>query len=424
MRKKTLLALFTALHLAVSCNTIPNARLSSPSVSPTVVSARSPMPSVTALATATLSATVMPTVAHRLMTLNQHCLDVSSTPVWDGTGALVLAPKLLRDSALINMQTGDGSSPVDDEYDPSSYFSQSPNRLWLAYKAINRAENNDVLVIQSADGLERFTYPIDYQEWNSIAYWLDDQTLVLWHYARPRTSIILFNPFTGQKTPMGFDYPEVVSDDWEWQMFWPSVTIYAPSLRYLVYLQETDGNILDPKMVLWNREAKQPIATIKDFGYALVYPLWKADESGLVYVKAEQGLEPKRKADEVYFLGIDGQNRQLTRLSDYFSEVKIGTYNWSSNERFLALNVNVRILAQEWERRLLVLDLANLELTDYCLKPMDFSPLIWLPDGQQLAFAEQLPDKQLRTVVIDLAKQRAFSVAEDSEPSAWLSIAE
>ncbi len=429
LMKNGLFVLTLLLCLIVGCSALPNTQPPTRTdqltrVVPLSSTPFAPSSSATALPSVTPSpnpsATVVPTATPPSMSFATHCLDVSPVPIWGGIGDLVVVTaRLSRSGSVIDMQTGTGPTLLDKDYDSSGYIIQSPDRNWLAYKAKSRAEKTYVLVIQSADGLEHFTYPLNYQEWDGIVYWLDNQTLVLWHYERPRTSIILWNPFTGEKTPMGMDYPDILSDNWEWlQHSWTSVTIYAPSLRYLVYLKDNNGNILEPRMVLWDREAKRPIATIEDFGYTWVWPLWKLDESGLVYVKAMPGLRPIYDADEVYFLSIEGENTQLTQLSNHFPEATIWKYNWSPDERFLALNV--RTSMNGGEHRLLVLDLSSLALTDYCLEPQDFSQLIWSPDSQQLAFTEQLPDKRLRTVVIDVVKQNAFVVADDSEPTAWL----
>jgi len=372
------------------------------------------------------TATLKPANTSPAMLLTKQCLKVAPSHEWDGvlTGTLVLAsPTTIGKDYFLDMRTGTKRPFSNEEY-LADNFSVSPNGNWLAYIGGNKSSTTDLLIVQSADGQEQFTYPVNYQEWQSIGYWLDDKTLILWHHASPLDNIILFNPFTGHKDVMGLEYPDILPEDgYGWDQFWPSITIYDPSLQHLVYLATgkdgyKPGNAM---LVLWDRKAAHQITKINNLGLTSVYPLWKSNGSGLVYVKSETGVNPHVGADELFFLGLDGKSQQLTKFADYFQKATIYSYSWSPDERSIALNLETNSLEEQGqERHLLVLNTSSLEIIDYCLAPEQFTPLIWSTDSQHLAFSEYLSDQASQTVVIDLINQEAFVVAENLELAGWL----
>ncbi len=418
MIKKAFPIFLMLAFLAFGCSNVPypTAESITPSVYPAQVNSPSPAPTATIKSTSTAQA----------MLLTKQCLDVSSSPAWDGSLdgiLLVTSPTTLSKNYFLDMKTGKRIPLTKNDNDLADDFSISPNGNWLAYSGRESRATKDTLIIQSANGQERFTYPQDYQEWQSIAYWLDDKTLILWHHASPLDNIILFNPFTGEKKTMGLEYPNILPLDDDWDFSWPSVTIYDPSLQHLVYLATGKDGYKpgNATLVLWDRNANHAVTEISDFGFTLVYPLWKSDGSGLVYVKSETGMHPPEKAEELFSLSLDGKNDQLTKLGDYFQKATIYSYSWSPDERFIAFDLEgVSVGEQEWKRHLLILDMSNLEITDYCLSPEEFTPLIWSPDSRQLTFSEHLSDENSQTVVIDIIRGNAFVVAENLKPAGWL----
>jgi Tol biopolymer transport system component len=419
MINKSFPILLMLSFLVFGCGNITNPtgeNIITPPVQSTQMIPPSPLPVSTA--------TLKPTSTTAATLLTKQCLNVSSSHTWDDSlaGTLVLVSPNLSENYFLDMKTGKKFLVTKTEDDLAGDFSVSPNGNWLAYVGgkINEA---DMLVIESADGKERFTYPQDYQEWQSIAYWLDDKTLVLWHHANPLDNIILFNPFTGDKKTMGLEYPNILLEDDIWDFSWPSVTIYDRSLRRLVYLATgKDGfKVGNATLVLWDRNANRPITEISDLGFTLVYPLWKSDGSGLVYVKSETGMHPPEKAEELFFLSLDGKNDQLTKLSDYFQKATIYSYSWSPDERFIAFDLEgISAGEQEWKKHLLILDMSNLEVIDYCLSPEQFTPLIWSPDSRYLAFSQPLSGEDARTVVLDVLKGYALVAVEHLRPAGWL----
>ena len=357
---------------------------------------------------------------------NKKCIDISASTISDLAlpGTIILtSPTNSGEKVFLNLRTGE-YKPFSQQNGYLAYgFKVSPNGEWIAYRGSKKStDGDDSLVVQSVNGEKTNTYLIDYSEWQSIAYWINDETLVLWNHGSPLDNVILFNPFTEQKIVMHTNYPDVISNDEGWDFSWPSVTIFDPTLRYLIYLGNSeDGYRFGyQRLILWDKENSRRIAEVNNFGHTTVRPLWKSDSSGVVFVKSKEGYDPPKKQDEWYFWGVDGKLKQLTNLSKYFQKEEIYSNNWSPDEHFLAFLLTSNLGGTKWDRRLLILNMDTLEISDYCFAPEQFSPLVWSPDSRYLAFSELLADDTSRTVLVDMVDRSAVVIAENSSPVVWL----
>lgn len=424
MRKYFLVSLILSV-LAFGCGSIVTPSEKNTPISAQPVSTSYFLPLITpTLATPTLQ--IKQTSISSKPLLVEHCLDVSSSPQWDAylSGMLMLvSPTTLRDIYLLDMKTGRKDLFSQNQGFLADNFSVSPNGDWLAYIGSEKSIQGDSLVVQSIDRHKTYTYPVNYAEWQIIAYWLNNETLVLWNHTSPLDNILLFNPFTGEKEIKNLEYPNLISEDGGWDFSWPSTTIYDPSLKYLVYLANSNNGYQfgNQQLILWDLKNNSTITKINDFGYTLVRPIWKADGSGVVFVKSLVGYDPPEKKDEVFFLGLDGNIRQLTKLSDSYPYARIDSYGWSPNEHFLALALTIHFTGKQiGERKLLILNMSTLEISDYCLSPEQFTPFIWSPDSRYLAFTGISANKTSQTVLLDLVNPNAFVIDEKLKPAGWL----
>jgi dipeptidyl aminopeptidase/acylaminoacyl peptidase len=419
MAKRLILSLLIIL-LAAGCQSAPAP--TAERATATVPSAA--IPTVITLPTPTIEST--PTKPALLNELIRKCIEVSPSHSWTTAlpGTLILS-KPMTENYLIDMSTGKKTMFNPNNDLAIGDFEVSPNNNWFSYLQ-GISPSSDILVLESADRKERTTYPKDSHEWQVIAYWLNDDTLVLWDAinANPITHITLFNPFTGEKQVMGTDYPDILPYYYDWvKLGWPSITIFSPSLEKLIYLKISPtglhpGNVT---LVLWDRKENRSIKEINDFGFASVYPLWKMDSSGLFYVKTEVGFPPRENKDEIFYLSSSGENPQLTRLSDYFQDGRIYSYSMSPGQNLLAfVLVSKLVQGQERGSRLLLLNLSSLQIFDYCLPTSQTSPLIWSPDGRYIAYSEDTTGEDSRTIILDLIKEEAFVVDPNLWPSGWL----
>jgi dipeptidyl aminopeptidase/acylaminoacyl peptidase len=357
----------------------------------------------------------------------QKCIDAlypySSNNNMSGT--LILSSPTLSGNYFLDMDTGTRKVITPNESDLALDFNVSPNRYWIAYIDGGESGATESLIVQSANGQEKFVYPVDRKEWQSIAFWLNNENLALWNHGNPLDSLILFNPFTGDKQVLSNSYPNILPEDSDWDQFWPSITIYDSSLKQVVYLG-TNENGYEPgnaTLILWNVTKKQQVTKIDKFGYTLVHPIWKMDGSGLALVKSLTGNDPPKRQDELFFLSSDGEIKQLTELSDMYPSPNIYSASLSPDERLLAFEIVTnfsRKVEEPSDRRVLILNMATLEITDYCLTPEQFAHLTWSPDNRFLAFSQPLSGEEIQTVVLDLWKGDAFVIAENLRPAGWL----
>jgi len=359
-------------------------------------------------------------------TLNQECISISDNYTWDKSiqGNLVLASSNLQGNEFLDMSTGARISITNNKNDFAYSFQVSPDGEWLAYIHDGEPPLTTSLIVQSANKKEIFEFPVDFQEWQTISYWLNNETLILRNHAVPLDNIVVFNPFTGEKQVMNAtEYPKTLPDDWEWD-YWPSLLILDPLQRYLTYVG-ISGDTYHPgdhKLVLWNLENRQVVTEVNDFGYSPAPPLWKQDGSGLILVKSIPGYAPPVEKDDLLFLSVDGKVEHLAELGNYFQYAKVDSYSLSPNEAFLALSlVTTFVRGQTSQRTLLILDLSTLNIMDTCLLPQATNAfLTWSPDSKYLAFAQLSSKNDEQTVVLDVFKNEAFIVAEKFHPEGWL----
>jgi len=299
----------------------------------------------------------------------------------------------------------------------------SPDRNWIAYIKDDSATANEWLMVQSGDGSKSYKFPTRSEEWQSISHWLSNEVLVLWNHTVPLDNIVLFSPFTGSKEFMPNEYPDILPVDDDWDFYWPSITIYSPSLTELLYVAK-EGDSFKPgysKLVLWNIEDKQAVTEVMEFGYSIVPPVWNSKGDGALFVKSVEGYDPPVAHDELFFLSSAGEIRQLTHLIDNFEYARILNYSLSPDEKYLAMVLETRLLeGRELERKLLILDMLSLQVKDLCLSPDRFTPLIWSPDEYKLTMSQSLQTGNLRTIVVDTINESGFEIVENFRPRGWL----
>lgn len=233
-----------------------------------------------------------------------NCATILEEPSWTNinalNGILILNSPNLNENYLFDFRAGD-KNPITPGV--ATNFSTSPDRKWFAYIGAQELSTSDMLIVRSADNLTELKFPVDYEKWQTIAYWLNDQVLVLRNHAVPLDNVVLFNPFTGDTMVMNNEYPDILPDSAGWNHSWPSLTIYNSALEQVVYLAESKNGyrLGDVNLILWDVTEKHPVTKIKNIGYTLVYPIWKLDGSGLVFVKALPGLDPAIRQDEWFF---------------------------------------------------------------------------------------------------------------------------
>jgi dipeptidyl aminopeptidase/acylaminoacyl peptidase len=379
----------------------------------------------TILPTATPKATITPTLP-----VNKEpkveCLEVLPAIPKDAglTGILVLG-KLHGKGypQLLDMEKGKSYDlPRNDAKVISPQdLTVSPDHNWLAYLgAVTSSSIEYSLIVQSADGQQRLSFPHDRNQWDTLFYWLNNQWLVLVKHNSGLDTLVLFNPFTEEKQILPPKYPDLLQNDQEWWN-WPTITVYDPTMERVVYVGYTQET--GQKLVFWDRQANEAVLELPHLGYTYDPPLWSPDGKEFIFVKSPETLPPNRWDEEIIQVSWDGKVSQLTHLSDFYEHTKIDSYSWSPNGKYLAFWLWTGIKGESYNRaELTVLDVTNRSVTNYCISTEINVPQtpIWSPNNQQLAIEVVTLDNSINSILVDIAKKYAAQITKDVTPLGWM----
>jgi hypothetical protein len=275
------------------------------------------------------------------------------------------------------------------------------------------------LVIRSVNGEQPIIYPRHENEWNYIAYWLSNEWLAIVNENSSPDSLILLNPFTGQKQTLIPDYPDMTIDEYMWR-FWPTIASYDPTLTRVVYVGHTSstGN----ELVLWDRQSKQAVVKIPHNQYAEDHPRWAPDGKSFVFTRTAE--DASLNLDELALVSWDGEITPLTNLTAYYPEVSIKTYRWSPDGRYLAFWLATKVSEDpnsDWKIEFAILNMNDLTVINYCIRTYDnFPNTIWSPDSRYLAIEVVDKDESTHAILVDTMDKYAALIADGVIPSGWM----
>jgi hypothetical protein len=140
---------------------------------------------------------------------------------------------------------------------------------------------------------------------------------------------------------------------------------------------------------------------------------------------------PNDSIEDLFSLNQDGQVRQLTDFGAFFAEIHIVGISLSPDGTKIAFWLRARPSPYK-ERQLTVLDLATLQVTNYCIpgqsqdyvSPVWSSP-IWSLDSRYLAALNQYEPNAGRAILVDTQQGWAAQVAElipNGWPAGWMAL--
>jgi Tol biopolymer transport system component len=135
--------------------------------------------------------------------------------------------------------------------------------------------------------------------------------------------------------------------------------------------------------------------------------------------------------EEFYSIELEGEVTRLTYLTDTYSKVRIGKWNWSPDGRDIALwlevepvsypNLDLELgLEPAW--RLAVFNTVTKVETNYCFPGGNaYVAPLWSPDGRQIVVqnVSQTTGKE-QIFLVDIASGSAGKIAEDLVPVGWM----
>lgn len=287
----------------------------------------------------------------------------------------------------------------------------SPDGNWFAYETVNEdAEFTSELIILDADGTKQFAFPWD-KKWREF-YWIDDQRVELvygddWQSTPPRSDIVNF--FTGQRETL---IPKLLNP---WIPGGPSViglvqwkAVYDPTLTLVGYMR---GEEPEQSFVLFDLKNNRDLWELNKWSVRTIRPVWSPDGKLLAVVALNQ-KEDNWDRFELYLINRDGQAEKWIDLKEYYSGSTIRQVIWSPDGRYLAF-------ATVPEKPLLILDMINRRLLDYCISTnTEYSSIIWASDSSQVI----VPRIGQPSIILDIEHNRAIylDVGDKIRPVGWL----
>jgi hypothetical protein len=453
MKKISFLACFLILTLQSGC--YGNVGVSTSTMTGVPTQQIEPTSSVTDIPTQPLE----PTPSNSLPTESQvpvyppetrtksQCLDVTSTPIHEigSSGVLVLENRAFLDEGHykpgtfhLDMQSGQVTEITLTSENQVGHVI-SPNRELVAYELVTYNSTSkivkDELVVADAKGQPLSVVPWE-EGWIEMPAWLDNERLVINASGleesaddKPATLLVL-NPFSGERQILKPDFPRILNVHATLSAilpFWDgwSGVIYDPTLTRAIYPRFIGDNDEMYTYAIWDPSQRQLVATLEEvfarfsMGADFPMPKWSPDGSRFVFQGFIATQDPPIKM-ELYEVSRAGQTRQLTQLSPvaYVSE---SSYSWSPDGQHIAMSLDPPFGAAYEKARVAVLDMATLNITDYCVN-IAFSggeSPIWSPDGHQFVITDWY-EKHLRVILVDIKKNIAIQIAEDMEPVGWM----
>ena len=365
--------------------------------------------------TQTPVATSIPPIEARL---DFDCLNTMAEPPPNDvyTGTVVLGGDQNNPTYFLNLSTWETKLLTDDPKSRGTVYEiVSPDRIWLAYKNLQ----DNYLTIRNEDN-DQFIFITYEKEWFGLETWLNNRQLLI---SLDGGDDLILNPFTGERQKLPNDFPDLagpigIGADW-----WGPV--YSPDLSKVVY------TAVGSKIVLWDVQARQDISVLlSGYGPFAKKPVWSPD--GTEFAIANQPFEIRNEGpyQELSLVSQDGKQQVATNLSSYYLKfTEISDYSWSpdaSRVAFWLMHASKNL--NEFERRLAILNLTTLRVTEYCVYGdihVLLQPPTWSPDGTQLIVKALVGNDSVANVppsiyLLDLVEGSAYKVAGDVHLIGWI----
>jgi len=399
---------------------------------------------VTPSFTTTTTVTPQPTP---LQAITERCLEVSdetfhSTSTQRGVLALISEVYQVKDSYLLDLQSGNKTSLPDKGLEYLSRGNVSADGNWFAYVASRDIYSDEQLliivnshgVLEKSFDLRTIITPANYVALNG---WLDNDHLILvWPGEDPQIETIsplpafspnyaitvILEPFTGEWVQYSSSYPDMFTlyPDFGkmWGIYNLSLSVYNSPLDRVLYLSY-EG------VMLWNITSKRSVKLLPDELHSSVNrPIWLPDGSSFII---------DRDADigrNIFQVTKDGKETQLT----FFKGYKAGDFfdfSLSPDGRLIAFWLLTSESIDSPSKRFYDLHIMKIdtgETQNLCIhyyRKQELDPIwypIWAPDNSSILIRtenEAEPEKS-KTVIVDLINYRTYQIANDVIPLGWM----
>ncbi len=277
----------------------------------------------------------------------------------------------------------------------------SPDLGKLAYlekiKDATGAPIKEILRIVDGHGKLLLTTTFDRTDLR-LARWVNNQILQLHPNNSPQGdgTLILFNPYTGERNTIADKLPDLNLDD-SIRPIWR--IDYGPDLQWLVYEATKQGNGVGP--IVWDTVAKKVLWKSPYGGFDIIRPKWSPQSDRVALITN----------DRLYIIDHSGQSQLIFNDSENY----VANPAWSPDGHYLAFQTVKKSLQSG---SLLVYDVEANQIIDPCITTSitaddDPSALFWAPDSHQIAvsFSRETQATQVAlTMLVDLQKNISYEM--------------
>ncbi len=412
-----------------------------PSTTPTLTASFTPTQTIEPTATST--ATPIPIVAQCISPVQAQLSDLKMD------GVLVVDEDAFQDlhsnQYMLNLVTQGRINLRNSSNRWLRGFEVSPDYSNLAYLDGNRNNQNDTFYVVRDGNGKIITNHYAEKDWYGFAGWQDSQHLLInlekrqYGFVDMPLALVRWAPYSGDKEVLSPEYPDIEYiidpvNTWGGYVFAP--TVYDPSMQYVVYpWVDKNGKAV---ISLWDLKSKGAVLNItKWYGDVGNQPKWSPNGSAfLINLPIDRD-----KLEDLYQVDTNGQLKQLTYLSQKFSEVEFGGYSWSPDGSQIAFWVRTK--PDIWNEpgdaqrprtplRLATVDVITGHVRSLCLPgegwgksvqgeySIEPSSPIWSPDGKHLAVGAGTTGQGGYMVIIDLEQNKSWRFGANSAALGWL----
>jgi Tol biopolymer transport system component len=349
-------------------------------------------------------------------------------------GTLVLVDHDRNDLIFFDLQTGNRTS-VASAGERTYSYAVSPNGKWLAYELQDSSSKKEELIIVTAKGEKSARFPWK-DEWRNIAYWLDDQRLIIKLMPvgyKPFVFLIL-NPFTNEQQTLIPDFSGIypMESPPDWREAGP--VIYDPSLQRAVFAG------INNVYVVWDVPMKKPLTTLRALSFInfpTKAPQWSPD-SNEVLIATSNASPFDFVNDELFSIDQSGSVTKLTNFADVSYSIGITRYSWSPDGSYVAMFF-VEVPSGYSGEQLAIIDTANHKINHYCIQgditlqgfrknergfydDVVYAGVIWSPNGSQIVVENRIAENLSNIILVDITKNLAFQIIdnENVQPIGWM----
>ena len=301
-----------------------------------------------------------------------------------------------------------------------SFYKTSPNGRYFAYR-----DETKLVIYTSANRLFR-SFPWR-QNWENLAYWLDDESLVIAEGKDqyPKTIIVL-SILDGVEKIFEPDYPNIEKGSFNISWLGSGTTIYNSTLQRVIYPGLINKNN-DMGYILWDMNNAKTLVNLPSSRW-IYSPIWARDGSKFIVFDGDEFFETTR----------DGKIRQITHLnvkevSNFNQNYDVLDYSLSPQGDLLAVWIIPMYSDNQKPNEVSVSKLAIIDTTsgnifDPCISGgfdaenygANPQPPIWIDNNLVVSTNYQKDDNRNDIILISLIAKKFWKIDENKVPVGWI----